>query len=192
MQDPLKKLDDWWQKAKLNSPLNQKNALCLSTIDEHGFPNSRFVDLKSIEPNGLTFCCCYDSPKGKNIKNNPRVSLTMWWDHVGYQIRMQGIATEADENLSSLFWASRTTGAKIATHGLYQSEEIDSALAITEKCQQSEQLFQNKSIPRPDNWGAYIVEPRSIEFLQFKQNRNHIRELYTQDQSSWRKVLLQP
>jgi len=76
-----------WEEARRNSPLSQKNAVCISTIDALGFPHSRFVDLKEINQSGLTFCTSYESQKGKHLTTNPQCSLVAWWDHLGYQIQ---------------------------------------------------------------------------------------------------------
>lgn len=157
MNRPLEKLAEWWEDAKQHSPLAQKNAVCLSTINEPGFPNSRFVDLKSIESYGLTFCSSYDAPKGKNINNNPKVGLTIWWDHVGYQIRVIGEASKIDENLSTLFWASRNRGAQIATHSFNQSKEVTSEHLLIKKARKVENQFKNMTIPKPSNWGRILL-----------------------------------
>lgn len=192
MNEPLVKFKEWWKKAKQNSPLKQKNAVCLSTIDELGFPNSRFVDLKSIESYGLTFCSSYDAPKGKNISKNSKVGLTIWWDHVGYQIRVIGKAFKADEDLSKKFWNSRKREAQISTHSFNQSEGVESEHLLIKKVKETEILFKDNEIPKPNNWGAYIIEPSSIEFVEFKEDRMHIRELYKLETGIWTKVLLQP
>ena len=192
MTEPLNKLERWWEKAKFNSPLKQKNAVCLSTIDELGFPNSRYVDLKSIESNRVIFCSSYDSPKAKNISNNPKVGLTIWWDHVGYQIRIIGKAYKVDEGLSEKLWKSRKRGAQVAAHSFNQSEEVESKHLLINKVKGIESLFENREIPKPNTWGAYMVEPSSIEFLQFKENRMHFREFYVLEKEGWSKTFLQP
>lgn len=53
MENPIEKFHQWWKLALANSPLQQKSAVCISTIDEDGFPNGRFVDLKSVDVDGL-------------------------------------------------------------------------------------------------------------------------------------------
>lgn len=52
MNNPTDKFKIWWQEALAESPLQQKSAVCVSTIDEQGFPTARFVDLKSVGENG--------------------------------------------------------------------------------------------------------------------------------------------
>lgn len=55
MDNPITKFENWWQEALINSPLQQQSAVCVSTIDEDGFPSGRFVDLKSASEKGFVF-----------------------------------------------------------------------------------------------------------------------------------------
>lgn len=86
MDNPISKFESWWQEALADSQLQQKSAVCVSTIDENGFPAGRFVDLKSVSDSGFIFCSYFDSVKGKHIAREPKTAMTVWWDHVGYQI----------------------------------------------------------------------------------------------------------
>ncbi len=192
IKDPLIKLNDWWNDAKHESPLKQKSAVCLSTINAMGFPNSRFVDLKNVESGGITFCSSFDSEKGDDIKANPRVGIAVWWDHVGYQVRIIGLAVKVDENKAKEYWESRKRGAQVATASFNQSKEIDNQHLLIEKTKAVESLFEGKIIPKPGNWGGYRVKSISIEFLQFRENRIHIREFYQFTNDVWSKQILQP
>lgn len=84
MDKPIEKFESWWQEALADSPLQQKSAVCVSTIDEYGFPAARFVDLKSVTEAGFVFCSYFDSAKGKQIARNAKTAMTVWWDHLGY------------------------------------------------------------------------------------------------------------
>ena len=46
--------------------------------------------------------------------------------------------------------------------------------------------FQSKNIPRPPNWGGYILKPTLIEFWQGRTGRLHDRLEYTINETgSW-------
>ena len=52
---------------------------------------------------------------------------------------------------------------------------------------------ESVEIPRPDNWGGYLVRPSSIEFWQGRPSRLHDRLLYTrQGQGKWLMQRLAP
>lgn len=187
----VNKLNQIWGLAKVDSPLNQKSAVCVSTIDCAGFPQSRFVDLKEIDQSGFTFCTSYNSEKGNHLSNNPKVSLLAWWDHTGYQIRVVGNAVRISEELAERFWLTRSKEAQIATTCFKQSEIWNSEVSIDNHFS-SALSASDEFISRPDSWGGYSVAPHTVEILKFKANRVHTREQYSWEGSLWKMRLLQP
>lgn len=180
-----------WETSKVNSPLNQKSAVCVSTIDSAGFPQSRFVDLKEINQSGFFFCTSYKSRKGHHLSKNSKISLLAWWDHIGYQIRVVGHASRIPEALADKYWLTRSKEAQLATTCFNQSEVWESN--ITPESHFSSMLAASKaSVTRPSSWGGYKVEPISIEILKFNANRVHTREQYLWEDTSWKMRLLQP
>ena len=45
--------------------------------------------------------------------------------------------------------------------------------------------FENTNIPRPTNWGGFIVKPIEYEFWQGRENRLHDRIRYNQKDNKW-------
>ena len=173
------------------SPLQQKSAVCVSTIDEEGFPHGRFVDLKTVDECGFVFCTSYDSLKGKHLSANPKVSITAWWDHVGYQVRIVGLAEKIKDPLADEFWYSRSVDAQNATNLFQQSERWEASIDpqtffIDQHGDNSEPL------PRPMNWGGFLVVPEQVEFLTFRDNRVHLREHFYKATDGWEREILQP
>lgn len=192
VDNPISRFQLWWKEALSNSPLQQKSAVCISTIDENGFPSGRFVDLKSVDDSGFTFCTYLDSAKGKHIQQNSKVALTVWWDHVGYQVRVIGEATPVSEADAIHFWKTRKRSAQLTTTAFQQSQQMASEDELITRMQAAALEFTDKEVPKPANWGGYIIRPRSIEFLTFAETRLHLRELYKRDSDTWIKSLLQP
>ena len=192
MHDPIARFKKWWEHALSNSPLKQKSAVCVSTIDADGFPTGRFVDLKAVDASGFTFCTYLDSNKGDDIRRNPKVALTIWWDHVGYQLRVVGTASQLNDTLALEYWDTRTRDAQITTSCFEQSSALEAESHLLLKFEKTKAAFSQSPIPKPASWGGYLVAPVSIEFLTFKQSRLHLRELYEVDGDGWKKSLLQP
>ncbi|MCG7539506.1 MULTISPECIES: pyridoxal 5'-phosphate synthase [Pseudoalteromonas] len=192
MNNPIEKFTSWWQQALKNNPLNQPNAVCVSTIDENGFPTGRFVDLKAVNEGGFVFCSYFDSAKGKHLENVPNIAMTVWWDHVGYQVRIVGIAKKISDKDADTYWQGRSRDAQLTTTSFNQSAIIRDQSDLTEKLRIAELRYSTNPIPRPENWGGYCINPISIEFLTFAETRLHLRESYERSGEQWKKQLLQP
>lgn len=78
VNDPLEKFQHIWIQAQQSGLNRYRNSVCISTIDQHGFPNARFVDLKAVSDVGCIFCSDLSSAKAIEIQNHPKVSLTAW------------------------------------------------------------------------------------------------------------------
>lgn len=192
MENPITKFREWWEEALVDSPLNQKSVVCVSTINRDGYPTGRFVDLKSVTDEGFTFCTHLDSEKGNDISRDPKISLTAWWDHVGYQVRVAGTAKLLSDQMATEIWKSRSRDAQLTTTAFKQSYPLRTESDLEDKFNRAENEFSSKTIPKPDNWGGYILRPATIEFLTFRESRLHLRELYRYNDSQWAKTLLQP
>jgi len=192
MSNPIIKFKSCWEKAKSNSTLKHPSAVCVTTIDEHGFPAGRFVDLKAVDDIGFIFCTNLDSQKGRDIQRNPKVGLTFWWEAIGYQVRVNGIATQIPSTISEIYWKARPRDAQITTLSCKQSQPLLSEQDLNKQFEEAKRNIGEMQIPKPENWGGFIVKPKSIEFLTFKESRLHIRELYSAFGDGWNKSLLQP
>lgn len=192
MDNPIAKFESWWQEALADSPLQQKSAVCISTINENGFPAGRFVDLKSVGESGFVFCTYFDSAKGKHIEHNPKTAMTVWWDHVGYQVRVVGTAEVITAAEAARFWETRNRSAQLTTTAFEQSQPMASEIELTARLKEASTKLADQQVPRPDNWGGYCIKPVSIEFLTFWESRLHLRELFEFKNNGWIKQLLQP
>jgi len=73
-----------------------------------------------------------------------------------------------------------------------QSDKIDNREILIERLKQLEKEYEDKEVPKPIDWGGYVVSPISIEFWQGRPNRLHDRILYTLDGIEWKISRLQP
>ena len=192
MSDPITKFKSWWDNALLNTPLKHKNTVCVSTINADGFPSGRFVDLKAVNEDGFVFCTNLDSEKGKELRNNSKVALTFWWEHVACQVRVIGLASEISKKDADNYWQTRSRDAQITTISFKQSQGLESESELMELFLQTKAKIGENEVAKPEDWGGYNVKPISIEFLTFKYDRLHLREFYKKNENGWLKSLLQP
>lgn len=192
MDDPLRKFEKYWQTALQDSPLRQKSAICISTVNPEGFPEGRFVDLKEVGEGGFIFCSSYDSKKAQHIADQPKAAMTIWWDHIGLQVRAYGVISKTNKSTSERYWQSRSTGAQLTSVKCQQSSPLQCLDTLRKEIEELRSKQQDSDISKPENWGGYLLKPESIEFLTFSEDRLHLREEYALKENGWEKGLLQP
>jgi pyridoxamine 5'-phosphate oxidase len=191
--EPFSLFKKWFQEVEASKLIEEVNAMTIASIGLDGFPKSRVVLLKKYNEQGFIFYTNYESEKGKAIIKNPNICISFFWDKMERQIIIKGIASKIPENESDTYFNSRPKGSQLGAVVSNQSETIPSRAFLEEKLQSLEQEFENKTIPRPSNWGGFSVKPIEIEFWQGRPNRLHDRIRYQiQEDSSWKINRLSP
>lgn len=186
-EDPINLFHKWFHEAEDNDSQTEVNAMTISTIGLDGFPKNRVVLLKKYDENGFVFFTNYDSDKGKAILNNPNVCLSFFWHSQERQVIIKGIAEKTSSAVSDNYFASRPKGSQLGAIASDQSRVISSRIVLEQRLKDLEKQYENKEIPRPENWGGFIVKPLQIEFWQGRSNRLHDRILYTLEKDfSWK------
>lgn len=192
-EDPINLFNRWFHETEDFSNIEEVNAMTVSTIGLDGFPKSRVVLLKKFNEEGFIFYTNYNSEKGKAILNNPNVCLSFFWHSMERQIIIKGIAEKTSATISDNYFASRPDGSKLGAIVSPQSEVIPSRDFLDKKLKELEKQFEGKEIPRPENWGGFLVRPIEVEFWQGRANRLHDRIRYKlEDNFIWKIDRLSP
>lgn len=191
--NPMQQFQEWFLQAQQSDTEREANAVSVASIGADGFPKTRVVLLKKYTHEGFIFYTNYESEKGKAIAQNPNVCLSFFWSGLERQIIVKGVAEKLAENLSDGYFESRPRGSQLGALASDQSAVIPNREYLQERLQFFENQYENKEIPRPKNWGGYLVRPISMEFWQGRPNRLHDRLRYTlTEEFDWKMERLSP
>lgn len=191
--NPLELFQKWFSEVDQHFPQDETNAMTLSTLGLDGFPKGRVVLLKKYTQQGFIFYTNYESEKGKSIIAHPRVSLSFHWAGAERQVIIKGKAEKIAADLSDGYFESRPRGSQLGAHASQQSTVVPNRQTLENQLKTLEEKFKNKSIPRPEFWGGFIVKPIEIEFWQGRANRLHDRIRYQlQSDFNWKVERLSP
>ena len=173
--DPIGFFKKWFDEASNHSEIEEANAMSLATLGVDDFPKSRVVLLKAFTDKGFVFYTNYQSEKGLAIAHHPKVGLSFFWPPLERQVIIKGLIQKTPSDLSDEYFNSRPKGSQLGAIVSDQSNVISDRTIIEAKLNALEIQYKNEEIPRPDNWGGYLVIPKSIEFWQGRPNRLHDR-----------------
>lgn len=188
---PLDQFQKWWDEA-IKSEILEVNAMTLATCDCYGKPSARIVLLKGLNEDGFIFFTNYESRKGKELKENPFASLVFFWKELERQVRVEGTIRMTSENESDTYFNSRPIKSKLSSWSSPQSQVVTNREVLENTVLEYEKQFKEGYIPRPKQWGGYILFPTVIEFWQGRRSRLHDRIRYTLMGSEWRIERLAP
>lgn len=190
--DPLKALQTWLDEAKKTS-LKYPHAMSLCTVSEEKIPDNRIVLLKKFTGKSIIFFTNYNSKKASHIEQNPIVSLLLHWDELGRQIVIQGEAKKISFEESANYFETRPRESQIGAWASKQSQVLKDPDELSDSCKKYDEKFKNQSVPLPEFWGGYSIEPTLIEFWQAQEFRLNERVLFFKsDNETWEHNLLFP
>lgn len=190
--NPFVKFENWYTQEQKATNVKIPSACCLSTIGLDGYPNARMVSLKELKEEQFIITGSFDSRKGKEMLNNPKVALTFWWAITEKQVRIQGTAKPITESEAEQYFQNRSQASKVVSSISKQGEVIETYPKFKAQYIKASENMKDKTIHRPNNWGGFSISPKRIEFLEFDPNRFHARTLYSLENGQWNVHLLQP
>ena len=188
--DPVQQFNNWFQQA-LSAGVLEPNAMSLATVDGRGQPSSRIVLLKGVDQRGFCFYTNYESRKGKELEQNPRAGLTIFWAALERQVSVRGQCEKLPRTESEMYFKSRPVGSRLGAWVSKQSTVVESR-AFLEKRVEEVMAEYGEDPPMPPYWGGYVLAPEEVEFWQGRPNRLHDRMLYTRTSSGWKLERLAP
>jgi pyridoxamine 5'-phosphate oxidase len=155
----------------------------VATAARDGKPSARAVVLEGFDERGFAFWSSSESPKGRQLAENPRAALVFLWD--GRQLRVEGDVVRVSDAENEAHW--RTRDGKRQLVAFRQSTPIGSRDEL-------ESLVEEvpEDPPRPGFWIGYRVVPELIDAWSVDDDFVHDRFRYTRLGDTWEVERLQP
>ena len=173
--DPLKQFEHWYAEAAAVQDWVERTAV--ATADARGVPSLRMVLLKSFDERGLVFFTHYTSRKGRELAENPRAALLLYWSSLGRQVRVEGTVEQVSAAESDAYFVTRPPAARASAAASRQSEVLASRAELDARVAE----LAGAEVARPETWGGYRVVPDAWEFWQHRDDRLHDRFRYRRD-----------
>ena len=182
--DPIQQFQRWFKEVE-RAGVPEPYAMTLATATRASRPSARMVLLKGVDRRGFLFFTNYMSRKGRELDANPRAALVFYWREMHRQVRVTGRVTKLTAAESSVYFATRPPGSRLAAYASRQSAVIASRAALDAGYAETALRYPHGEVPRPINWGGYCVHPDEIEFWQQGPDRLHDRLRYRKTRGSW-------
>jgi pyridoxamine 5'-phosphate oxidase len=128
----------------------------------------------------------YQSTKARDLDNNPFAALVFYWPQLERQVRVEGKVQRTSVAESREYFQTRPRESQIGALASPQSEVISGREVLEKRAAELEQLYRDRPIECPADWGGYRLLPGRIEFWKSRVGRLHDRILYErQADGSW-------
>ena len=190
--NPFLLFSQWLQEA-IDSKVDEPTAMLVGTVSPEGKPSTRTVLLKDLHDDKFIFYSNYESRKGRQLAQNPAISLSFVWQQLERQVHIEGTDEKVPPDESDQFFKKRPYKSRIGARISPQSQPIGNRVQLIRAFIREAARWIGKEVERPAHWGGYAVIPERIEFWQGRPNRLHDRIVYTlQPDGHWKKERLAP
>lgn len=190
--NPIDQFEVWMEQA-VQAEIADPTAMVLATASPDGQPSQRIVLLKGLDERGFVFYTNRTSRKGRELAENPKVSLHFPWHALERQVDVCGVAEPLSREDSERYFRSRPKESQLSAWASHQSRPVASREALMAHFRDLEKQFEGREIPLPEFWGGYRVRPQQMEFWQGGAHRLHDRFEYNQQpDGNWTIDRLEP
>jgi pyridoxamine 5'-phosphate oxidase len=152
--NPIALFRRWFNEA-IASGSRLPDSMTLATATKDGRPSARMVLLKGVENDGFVFYTNYNSRKARELDENPRAALVLYWIQLDRQVRIEGSVERTSAAESDEYFQSRPRESQLGALASPQSEVLDISNVLEDSFRSLDEQFRNQPVERPAHWGGY-------------------------------------
>lgn len=191
---PLQRLEQWIKEEKDNGIPNPQQAI-LSTATKEGIPHSRVVAIREITPQGILFFTQKGTRKVTEIANNPRASLTFWFELMQREVILEALIEALSEEENKAYWSTypRIAQLRFLAYAPTSSQPIDSKQMLEDKKSVIEQEYRDQELPYTPLYCGYRIIPSKFTFYEYRTDElSDVSQYVLQKNSQWQKQVMSP
>jgi len=189
-RDPFEIFNSWLDKAS-RKEINNPNAMTLATVGNDGRPSARMVLLKDFGTDGFTFYTNLESPKSRQIAENPHAALLFHWKTLNRQIRIEGPVEQVSDAEADAYFATRARASQLGAWASVQSQPLEGWAVLEKRVAMYTAKFHLGPVPRPAFWSGFRLRAELFEFWKEGNFRLHKRFIFTPSESGKQKWRVQ-
>jgi len=190
--DPFELFERWLADARASVGPDRAEAMALATSGADGAPGARMVMLRGWDRRGFVFFTNYQSRKGRQLAENPRAALVLYWHELHRQVNATGPVERLTRDESEAYFLTRPVGHRLSAWASLQDQPLADRSTLERRFAEARERF-GEDPPLPEYWGGFRLAPAVIEFWQGREDRLHDRVRYeTEPDGGWRAERLYP
>lgn len=191
---PLQLLQQWIKEEKDHGAPNPQQAI-LSTATKEGIPHSRVVAIREITPQGILFFTQKGTRKVTEIADNPRASLTFWFELLQKEVILEALIEALSEGENKAYWSTypRIAQLRFLAYAPTSSQPIDSKQILEDKKLFIEQEYKDQELPYTPLYCGYRIIPSKFTFYEYRTDElSDVSQYVLQENSQWQKQVISP
>jgi pyridoxamine 5'-phosphate oxidase len=188
--DPFAQLEEWFAGARAEG-VPEPEAAALATATPDGRPSVRIVLIRGVDARGLSFYTNRESRKGRELAANPHAAVSIHWQSLQRQIRLEGPVEPLSDSESDAYFASRPRGSQLGAWASRQGAVLPDYETLERQVEELAARYPD-AVPRPPFWGGYLLRPDAVEFWEGRPSRLHDRIHYLRRDGGWLSQRLSP